>query len=261
VSDASPEPQLAREKWNRRYTEKGLRPFPDRPAEWLVENRSYLIENRSSLVGSAGRRALDVACGDGRNALYLAQLGFDVVAVDVSDVAVTSLRAAAADRGLDESRPLGDSRKRRAARRGAIDENRPLGDSRKRRAARRGAIDARQVDLEHEPLPAERFDVIVQLNYLQRDLFGPLARALTVGGILLVETVTRAHVEELGNDFDPRFVLDYNELLQSFPDLHILHYREGLADRSGRPRAVASLVAERRAPSAEPREPRAERRG
>ena len=233
MSDASPEPQLAREKWNRRYTEKGLRPFPDRPAEWLVENRSYLIENRSSLVGSAGRRALDVACGDGRNALYLAQLGFDVVAVDVSDVAVTSLRAAAADRGLDESRPLGDSRKRRAA--------------------RRGAIDARQVDLEHEPLPAERFDVIVQLNYLQRDLFGPLARALTVGGILLVETVTRAHVEELGNDFDPRFVLDYNELLQSFPDLHILHYREGLADRSGRPRAVASLVAERRAPRAERR--------
>jgi SAM-dependent methyltransferase len=200
MSDASIEPQLAREKWNRRYAEDGLRPFPDRPAEWLAENRALL-------VGPAGRRALDVACGDGRNALYLAQLGFAVVAVDVSDVAITALRAAALDRRL--------------------------------------AVDPRRLDLEREPLPVERYDVIVQFNYLQRDLFEPLAGALAPRGILIVETVTRAHVEELGNRFDPRFVLDHNELLRSFPDLHVRHYREGLIERSGRPRAVASLVAER----------------
>ena len=86
----------------------------------------------------------------------------------------------------------------------------------------------------------------MQINYLQRDLFGSLARALTSGGILIVETVTRAHVEELGKSFDPRFVLEHNELLRSFPDLHLRHYREGVVDRSGRPRAVASLLAERR---------------
>jgi tellurite methyltransferase len=201
MSDASIEPELAREKWNRRYAEKGLRPFPHGPAEWLAENRSLL-------VGSGGRRALDVACGDGRNAVYLAELGFDVVAVDVSDVAIRTLREAASERGL--------------------------------------AVEPRRVDLEAEPLPVGRYDVIVQINYLQRDLFAPLARALTLGGILIVETVTRAHVEDLGNRFDPRFVLDDNELLRSFPDLQVRHYREGVVERSGRPRAVASLAAERR---------------
>jgi tellurite methyltransferase len=201
VSDASVEPRSPREKWNGRYTDTGLQPFPDRPSEWLVENRALL-------TGSGQRRALDVACGDGRNALYLAQLGFDVVAADVSDVAIAALRAAAAERGL--------------------------------------AVDARRVDLEAEPLPRGPYDAIVQINYLQRDLFGPLARALTPGGILIVETVSVAHVDTLGYQFDPRFVLDDNELLRSFPDLHVCHYREGVADRSGRPRGVASLAAERR---------------
>ena len=201
MSDPPDEPQPAREKWNRRYTTKGLQPFAARPAEWLVENRELL-------VGSRRRRALDVACGDGRNARYLAELGFDVVAVDVSDVAIGALRAAAVELGL--------------------------------------AIDPRQVDLEAEPVPGGPYDAIVQFNYLQRDLFDELARALAPGGILLIETVARAHVEELGNEFDPRFVLEDNELLRSFPDLHVRHYREGVTQRSGRPRGVASLVAERR---------------
>jgi tellurite methyltransferase len=195
----------ARENWNRRYSEQEFEPFPDRPSEWLVENRE-LIER----VGRSGHRprlALDVACGSGRNARYLAELGFAVDAVDVSDVAVAALRAAADERGL--------------------------------------AVDARRIDLETEPLPVGRYDVIVQLNYLQRDLFGALERALTPGGILLVETVARAHVDELGNRFDPRFVLADNELLHAFPDLLVRHYREGVAERAGKPRGVASLVAER----------------
>ena len=201
MSDASIEPEPAREKWNRRYAERGLRPFPDRPSEWLEENRSLLIP------AGAGR-ALDVACGDGRNSIYLARLGFTVDAVDISDVAVAALRAAAVDRGL--------------------------------------AVHTRWMDLEVGSLPVARYDVIVQINYLQRELFRALERALTPGGIVIVETVTRAHVEELGNHFDPRFVLDHNELLRAFPDLHVRHYREGVVDRSGRPRGVASLVAERR---------------
>ncbi|HEY5318206.1 MAG TPA: class I SAM-dependent methyltransferase [Solirubrobacteraceae bacterium] len=200
MSDAEVEP--AREKWNRRYSEQGITAFPDRPSEWLEENRELLL-------GPGGGRALDVACGDGRNSVFLAELGFAVDAVDVSDVAVGALRAAAIERGL--------------------------------------AVDARRMDLELETLPVARYEVIVQMNYLQRDLFAALARALTPGGLLIVETVARAHVEELGKSFDPRFVLGDNELLRSFPDLHVRHYREGVAERSGRPRGVASLVAEHRA--------------
>jgi tellurite methyltransferase len=197
MSDASSD----RERWNQRYSERGLEAFPDRPSEWLVENRELVL-------GAGGRHALDVACGSGRNSRYLAELGFAVDAVDVSDVAVAALQAAAAERGL--------------------------------------AVDARRMDLETEPLPVGRYDVIVQMNYLQRDLFAALASALTPGGIILVETVARAHVDELGNRFDPHFVLGDNELLHAFGDLLVRHYREGVVDRSGKPRGVASLVAQRR---------------
>jgi hypothetical protein len=72
------------------------------------------------------------------------------------------------------------------------------------------------------------------------------------GKILIFETVTRAHIDELGKRFDRRFVLERNELLRSFPDLDVRRYWEGVADRSGRPRGVASLVAQRRADERQP---------
>ena len=128
--------------------------------------------------------------------------------MDISDVVIATLKAAAIDRRL--------------------------------------AVNPYRLDLERDSLPGSDYDVIVQLNYLQRSLFEPLTRALAPGGILVVETVTRAHVEELGNHFDARFLLEHDELLRSFPDLEVLRYTEGMAERSGRPRAVASFVARRR---------------
>jgi 2-polyprenyl-3-methyl-5-hydroxy-6-metoxy-1,4-benzoquinol methylase len=190
----------AREKWNRRYREPGFSPFPDAPGEWLVEHRE-LLERRG------GGRALDVACGDGRNSRYLAELGFSVVAADVSDVAVDALATAARERGLP--------------------------------------VAARVVDLEAESLPAGEYDVIVNLNFLQRDLFGALEAGLRPGGLLVFETFAPAHVEELGKRLRTRFVLEPNELLRAFPGLLVRHYREGVAVRGGERRGVASLVAER----------------
>jgi hypothetical protein len=108
------------------------------------------------------------------------------------------------------------------------------------------AVNPLRLDLENDPLPGSDYDVIVQLNYLQRSLFGALAHALATGGLLIIETVTRMHAEELGNDFDPRFLLDPGELLSSFSHLDVLRYEECVAERSGRPRAVASLVARSR---------------
>lgn len=140
MSDALLEPSGPRERWNRRYGERGLRAFPDAPAQWLVENRALLSS-------TDGRRALDLACGDGRNAAYLAQLGFEVDAVDISDVVIAALQAAAVDRHL--------------------------------------AVKSYRIDLERDELPA---------------LFG---------------------------------------------ELDVLRYEEGVVERSGRPRAVASLVARR----------------
>ena len=194
------EPVEAAERWNARYSQS-FEPFPDRPSEWLVEHRA--------LLGGHGR-ALDVACGDGRNAAYLARLGYDVEAIDASDVAVDALRAAARERGM--------------------------------------AVTAHVVDLEREPLPAGPYDVVVTMNFLQRDLFGPLRAALAPGGLLFYETLGASHVEELGRSFNPAYLLERGELLRAFGSLEVVAHHEGVAARGDGLRGVESIVARSRAP-------------
>src|SRR5438876_4921718 len=46
-------------------------------------------------------RALDLACGEGQNAVWLATLGWDVLGVDFSEVAIAKARRRAAAEGLD----------------------------------------------------------------------------------------------------------------------------------------------------------------
>ncbi len=179
----------ARETWDARYRERGIDPDP---SDWLVENRE--------LIG--GTRALDLACGTGRNARWLARRGFTVDALDISEVAIGALHGVT-------------------------------------------GIHARVVDLEREPLPAGPYDVVLLINYLQRDLFAGAAAALAPGGVLVAETVTRAHVEALGRSFDPRFLLEPGELCTAVPGLTVLRFHEGVVERSGRPRAVAGIIAQR----------------
>jgi tellurite methyltransferase len=90
-------------------------------------------------------RALDIACGPGRNAIYLAQLGWDVTAVDSSAVAIGLLGERAA--GL--------------------------------------AIDARVADLEageFPPAPAT-YDLVCDFYYLQRSLFPAIRESVRPGGV------------------------------------------------------------------------------
>lgn len=188
----------ARERWNESRSAAGFEPFPDAPAAWLVEHAPLLPRHG---------RALDVACGDGRNARLLARLGLDVDAVDVSDVAIDALRATAAERAP--------------------------------------GVRPRVLDLEREPLPEHAYDVVVSFLYLQRDLFAALERALRPGGWLLFETFARAHVVELGNRISPDYVLGANELLHAFASLHVRHYREGVVEEPAGRRGLASLVARR----------------
>jgi SAM-dependent methyltransferase len=192
----------ARDRWNERYAQPAREWLPETPSEWLVEHEALL---------AGGGRALDVACGDGRNALYLAQLGYMVDAIDVSDVAVDAVRATVEARGLTMT------------------------------------IAPRVVDLEREPLPAGPYDVIVMLNFLQRDLFEPVAQALAPGGLLLFETLARSHVDELGHSFNPDYLVEPGELLRAFGALQVVDHHEGVVQRSGSPRGVAGIVARRRA--------------
>jgi tellurite methyltransferase len=198
VRRSTPERDGKRERWNRRYAERGVAALRGRPADWLVDNADML-------AGPPGRRALDVACGDGRNAAFLTRVGLAVDAVDISDVAVDALRIAAAQRGA--------------------------------------SVNPLRVDLTREPLPAADYDVIVQFNYLQRSLFPALRRALAPGGILIVETMTRTHADHGGSPVNPRFLLEPGELRAAFAELEVVRYREGVFQRGNRRRALASLVA------------------
>ena len=106
-------------------------------------------------------------------------------------------------------------------------------------------IAPRVVDLEREPLPSGPYDVIVTLNYLQREIFGALESALAPGGLLLYETLGRAHVDELGRSFNRDYLLEQGELLRVFAGLEVVDHHEGVVERSGGPRGVAGLVARR----------------
>jgi len=71
--------QEDKERWNRKYQNN---PIPDKPIE--------LITKYAKLA--TGPKALDVACGMGRHSKYLASIGFDVDALDISSVAIESLQ-------------------------------------------------------------------------------------------------------------------------------------------------------------------------
>ena len=192
-----------REKWNRRYRAAGPEAFGTEPTSWLTENLS-------SLPPPTGARALDVACGTGRNTLYLARLGYAVDAVDVSDVAVRWLAQKVDREGVD--------------------------------------VEVRRVDLRAEPgLAPGRYQVALNFHYLERRLFAPLAESLTPGGVLLFQTFTRADAAISGRSFPPELLLEEGELRDAFPTLETLAYREDLVEDRGRDgqRAVASLLARR----------------
>lgn len=95
-------------------------------------------------------RALDIACGEGRNAIYLAREGFDVDAIDISDAALNKGRTAAG--GLK--------------------------------------INFTAADLEGFKIPANTYELIVNFNYLQRSLVPAIKNGLKRGGYLIFETYT-----------------------------------------------------------------------
>lgn len=88
--ESSVRPGFAREDWNARYAQKEL--------VWSSgPNRLFAAE----VGGLAPGRALDLACGEGRNAVWLAERGWRVTGVDFSDVALGKAAELAASRGVE----------------------------------------------------------------------------------------------------------------------------------------------------------------
>ncbi|HTI57206.1 MAG TPA: class I SAM-dependent methyltransferase [Verrucomicrobiae bacterium] len=80
----------SRERWNRRWAGERAH-ASSAPSEFLIAETGALPPGR----------ALDVACGAGRNAVWLARRGWRVTGVDFSDVALRAARELAASAGVE----------------------------------------------------------------------------------------------------------------------------------------------------------------
>ncbi len=184
--------------WDERYRKEDAAAAERGPAALLVEHRRRL---------PPGGRALDVAMGTGRNALYLASLGYAVTGIDVSGVAVARCREEAARLGL--------------------------------------RIEAIQADLELYEIAIDAYDIVTNFYYLQRDLTPHLTAALRPGGVLVFETFTTEQRQFGWGPQQEEFLLRPGELRSLFPGLKVLAYREELVERENErgTKAVAGLVA------------------
>jgi SAM-dependent methyltransferase len=81
---------MQRAEWDRRYSESGLL--------WSSQPNRFLVAEAGTLTAG---RAVDLACGEGRNAVWLAGLGWQVTGVDFSEVAIAKAREQARAAGVD----------------------------------------------------------------------------------------------------------------------------------------------------------------
>jgi SAM-dependent methyltransferase len=168
---------------------------------------NFLAEIFSAGIWSvAPGRALDVACGKGRNARFLAERGFEVTGLDISAVALAEARRHALAKALP--------------------------------------ISFQQADLENSRLAAAHYDLIVNFNYLQRSLIPQLHSALRIDGHVIFETYL-IDQKEIGHPKNPPYLLAHNELLKLFASFRILYYVEGKVIEAGATSFRARLLAQK----------------
>jgi SAM-dependent methyltransferase len=162
--------------WDARYRES---PGPAEPAELLTEF-AHLLPRRG--------RALDIACGNGRNSIWLAQRGLDVVAVDLSAEALRQGRELAARHGC--------------------------------------SVTWLQDDVESFPFESSGYELIACFNYRSPALYPRILRSLRPGGWIVLETYTLGQLQFASGPRKPEHLLRPGELLSAFADLRIAFYRE-----------------------------------
>ena len=101
-----------------------------------------------------------------------------------------------------------------------------------------------EVDLDEYNLEKNRYDLIVNTNYLNRRLMDQMIDALKEGGLIIFETFIEAHEKPEQGSMNPDYLLKTNELLKKFMSLEIIFYEEkdGINLR-GEKNKTASLVA------------------
>ena len=184
-------------RWDERFREGK---YPRNPEP------STVLERHVDAVPAG--RALDVATGTGRNAVFLAQSGFDVDAIDKSIEGLRITREKARERGVaDRLNPI-------------------------------------QADVPTYAFPESRYDLVTISFYRAVDRFPDVKEALVDGGSLFVEHHLRSTDPTPWGPSGDRYKFAANELLHACLDLTVLHYEEVTEERpGGGRRAVARILA------------------
>jgi len=175
----------------------------------MTGDASTLVQNHIDRLMSCAEHGdvLDLACGSGRNGLFLVNNGINVCFADRSPEALDELRH--------------------------------------RLAASGATATVWEVDLEDagdNPLSGKSFGAILVFNYLHRPLLDSIRDAVVPGGLVIYETFT---VDNLlhGRPRNPDYLLRAGELAERFHDWDIMHYFEGEVAGPKGPKAIAQIVA------------------
>lgn len=177
LGDMPNENNIDRQKWDKKYN-----------SDEFIYGKDPVIFLKKSLHLLPKGKALDIAAGEGRNAVFLAENGWDVDAVDVSK------------KGLEKANKLAKEKNTK--------------------------IHTLFKDLRTYKLPKNTYDVIVNFYYLQRDLFPQIKEALKPGGMIVFETFTVEHLTVTGSKMKREYCLEKEELKEAFSDFEIIQYEE-----------------------------------
>jgi SAM-dependent methyltransferase len=153
-------------------------------------------------------KALDIATGEGRNAVFLAENGFDVDAVDISEVGLKKTKKLAKETGVK--------------------------------------IHTFHADLNTYQIEPAQYDLIINFYFLKRNLIPKIKKGLKKGGKVIFETYILEHRNlSICGPKQAKYFLKPNELLSLFNGFRILLYREGVFNEGGKRKAIASLIAQK----------------
>ena len=184
-------------RWDRRFEDSDFWLWKV-PARFLVDNIALFPRGR----------ALDVASGPGRNAIFLARRGFTVDAVDISGVGHKMAQASIKEAGAEVEKKVN-----------------PI-----------------FADLGNYIIGPDTYELIINFYYLNRKLIDAMIGGLKDGGYLVFETFTKDH-PGFRESSNPDHYLDRNELLGLVSPLDIVFYQEGRLLEERMQKGIARLIA------------------